>query len=407
MIADNARLIVDMCNALAGVKGDRGHIVQSSNRCFMSPLVSILIPCYNARPWIAQCIQSAIDQTYPHKEIVVVDDGSTDGSLDVIRDFSDRIRFETGPNRGGNVARNRLIELSRGSWLSFLDADDYLLPEKIKRQMTLIASNGNIDVVYSPLIELIQKTGRISQRLVEDDDLYANYIRWVPFSSIAPLWRKSAILEVGGWNPNQPVCQEHELLLRLIMAGKRFELSCEPLSVYRKVDSSISRRWPLSHYTRKAALTDQLEAYLVASGKLKGKHRLALGQVRFEDARTTYAYDKEFAENLIRKIYETQDGFYPSGDRAPFLYRVAFKTFGFRISESIAATVRKYRRFPVSARVTIVQCNCGAEYRRTKEKFLVPHNAICAVCGAALESWSESTHVSIYELVERPDRKPD
>jgi len=368
----------------------------------MGPLVSILIPCYNARPWIAQCIQSAID-----KEIVVVDDGSTDGSLDVIRDFSDRIRFETGPNRGGNVARNRLIELSRGSWLSFLDADDYLLPEKIKRQMTLIASNGNIDVVYSPLIELIQKTGRISQRLVEDDDLYANYIRWVPFSSIAPLWRKSAILEVGGWNPNQPVCQEHELLLRLIMAGKRFELSCEPLSVYRKVDSSISRRWPLSHYTRKAALTDQLEAYLVASGKLKGKHRLALAQARFEDARTAYAYDKEFAENLIRKIYETQDGFYPSGDRAPFLYRVAFKTFGFRISESIAATVRKYRRFPVSARVTIVQCNCGAEYRRTKEKFLVPHNAICAVCGAALESWSESTHVSIYELVERPDRKPD
>jgi glycosyltransferase involved in cell wall biosynthesis len=60
----------------------------------MGPLVSILIPCYNARPWIAQCIQSAIDQTYPHKEIVVVDDGSTDGSLDVIRDFTDRIRSD-------------------------------------------------------------------------------------------------------------------------------------------------------------------------------------------------------------------------------------------------------------------------------------------------------------------------
>ena len=57
--------------------------------------------------------------------------------------------------------------------------------------------------------------------------------------------------------------------------------------------------------------------------------------------------------------------------------------------------------------VTIVQCNCGAEYRRTEEKFLVPHtgDAICAVCGAALESWSESTHVPIYELIERPGRK--
>src|SRR3974390_3591568 len=100
----------------------------------MGPLVSILIPCYNARPWIAQCIQSAIDQTYPHKEIVVVDDGSTDGSLDVIRDFGDRVRVETGPNRGSNVARNRLIELSRGDWLSFLYADDYFFSFKKKTQ---------------------------------------------------------------------------------------------------------------------------------------------------------------------------------------------------------------------------------------------------------------------------------
>jgi len=57
---------------------------------------------------------------------------------------------------------------------------------------------------------------------------------------------------------------------------------------------------------------------------------------------------------------------------------------------------------------TIVQCNCGAEYRRTEEKFLVPHtgDAVCTVCGAALESWCESTHVPTYELIERPDRKP-
>jgi hypothetical protein len=60
-----------------------------------------------------------------------------------------------------------------------------------------------------------------------------------------------------------------------------------------------------------------------------------------------------------------------------------------------------------SMKATIVQCNCGAEYRRTEEKFLVPHtgDAVCTVCGAALESWSESTHVPIYELIERPDKK--
>jgi hypothetical protein len=63
----------------------------------------------------------------------------------------------------------------------------------------------------------------------------------------------------------------------------------------------------------------------------------------------------------------------------------------------------------ISWMTTIVQCNCGAEYRRTEEKFLVPHtgDAVCTVCGAALESWWESTHVPTYELIERPDRKPE
>ena len=80
----------------------------------MTKFVSILIPCYNAERWIAQAIESALAQTWSEKEIIVVDDGSTDRSLEVIRQFDGRIRWETGPNRGGNVARNRLLELARG-----------------------------------------------------------------------------------------------------------------------------------------------------------------------------------------------------------------------------------------------------------------------------------------------------
>jgi glycosyltransferase involved in cell wall biosynthesis len=310
----------------------------------VSQLVSILIPCYNARPWIAQCIQSAIDQTYPHKEIVVVDDGSTDGSPDVVRDFGDRVRFEAGPNCGSNVARNRLVELSRGSWLSFLDADDYLLPEKIERQMALVERNENVDVVYSPVIEFIEKTGKMYPLLIEDDDRFANYIRWSRFSTIALLWRKSAIQEVGGWNENQPVCQEHELLLRLFVAGKEFELLSEPLSVYRKAgESSISRRSPMRTLKHQMALLNKFEDFLVASGKLQDKYHRALAQTRFQAARTAYAHERRFAEDLIRQIRRTNGSFSPRGEAAPLLYRVAFEMFGFRMAEDIAATVRKVR----------------------------------------------------------------
>src|SRR5690606_2283060 len=99
------------------------------------PLVSIIIPCYNAEKYVAEAIQSALDQTYPNCEVIVIDDGSTDGSLEVIQSFGDKIRCETGPNKGGCAARNRGLELAKGEWIQFLDADDLISVEKIERQM--------------------------------------------------------------------------------------------------------------------------------------------------------------------------------------------------------------------------------------------------------------------------------
>ena len=98
-------------------------------------LVSILIPCFNAEKWVAQAIESALAQTWSEKEVIVVDDGSTDNSLEIIRRFDGRIRWESGPNRGGGAARNRLLELASGEWLQYLDADDFLLPQKLERQI--------------------------------------------------------------------------------------------------------------------------------------------------------------------------------------------------------------------------------------------------------------------------------
>ncbi|HEX4350906.1 MAG TPA: glycosyltransferase, partial [Verrucomicrobiae bacterium] len=81
----------------------------------MSPLVSIIIPCYNAERWVKQSIQSALDQNYSPVEIIVIDDGSTDQSLEVIKSFGDKITWETGPNLGANHARNRGLDLAKGN----------------------------------------------------------------------------------------------------------------------------------------------------------------------------------------------------------------------------------------------------------------------------------------------------
>src|SRR5262249_47512646 len=121
-----------------------------------------------------------------------------------------------------------------------------------------------------------------------------------------------------------------------------FELLREPLSVYRRAnDGSISRRSPIRTLAHQATLLNKLEYFLATSGKLQDKHRRALEQTRFQAARTSYAHDREFAEELVRQIYRTNNSFHPRGDAAPLVYRVVFRMFGFGRTEGIAATARK------------------------------------------------------------------
>jgi glycosyltransferase involved in cell wall biosynthesis len=105
------------------------------------PLVSILIPCYNAEPWLAATLESARAQTWPHTEIILVDDGSRDASLTIARQHEARgLRVFTQPNAGASAARNRALREARGEWFQFLDADDLLSPGKIAAQATLLGS---------------------------------------------------------------------------------------------------------------------------------------------------------------------------------------------------------------------------------------------------------------------------
>lgn len=102
----------------------------------MTPLVSILIPAYNAEPWIAETIQSALGQTWPNKEIIVVDDGSTDQTLSIAQKFASKtVSVVTQENQGASAARNNAFELCQGDYIQWLDADDLLSSDKITRQM--------------------------------------------------------------------------------------------------------------------------------------------------------------------------------------------------------------------------------------------------------------------------------
>lgn len=115
----------------------------------MTPLVSIIIPCYNAERWLAETLESALAQTWTAKEILVINDGSTDSSLAVAQQYTTRgVRVIDQPNRGASAARNHGLRLARGDFIQFLDADDLLAPNKIELQIHALAGT-KADVLAS------------------------------------------------------------------------------------------------------------------------------------------------------------------------------------------------------------------------------------------------------------------
>jgi glycosyltransferase involved in cell wall biosynthesis len=116
----------------------------------MKPLVSILIPAYNAEEWIAPAIESAIAQTWGRKEIIVVDDGSTDRTAEVAGRFrSKEVAVVSVPNQGAAAARNHALRLSQGDYIQWLDADDLLAPDKIERQLAVLGDGGSRRILLS------------------------------------------------------------------------------------------------------------------------------------------------------------------------------------------------------------------------------------------------------------------
>jgi len=115
----------------------------------VAPLVSVIIPVYNGEGYLAEALVSAVRQDYGPKEIIVVDDGSTDGSREVARSFGPCLNLASQENCGTGAARNRGVELAKGSLLTFLDQDDVWSEEKLSRQVEALVNDQEVQVVFS------------------------------------------------------------------------------------------------------------------------------------------------------------------------------------------------------------------------------------------------------------------
>ena len=204
----------------------------------MPPTVTIGIPCFNAARWIAASVQSALAQTWPDKEIIVADDGSTDNSVEILQGFGSAIRIVQPGHGGANHARNILLRAATGQWIQYLDADDYLRPEKISRQFAEAGPLENADILYSPVLLENWKDGHPlppePEPLDASADIYSQLLHWQLPQTSGAIWRRDILESIGGWdeNPTQ-LCDEHHCYFRALKAGKRFVFTPTPNAVYR------------------------------------------------------------------------------------------------------------------------------------------------------------------------------
>lgn len=189
------------------------------------PLVSVIIPAYNAEKYLADSIGSVVGQSYPNVECIVVDDGSTDGTADVARRYGDRICYLRQANLERSAARNNGLAKAQGAYVSFLDADDLLAPQKIAEQVEFLAQHQEYEVAYSRVHYFTEGPPRYFysvRRPGPSGDILLQLIFSNFITVNAPLIRRRAIEKAGGFNSDLSHYEDWELLLRLSLTGAAF-----------------------------------------------------------------------------------------------------------------------------------------------------------------------------------------
>lgn len=225
---------------------------------------SVIIPAFNSAATLATAVESVLAQSCPAHEIIVVDDGSTDNTLEVARTFGDKIKVIHQSNAGVSMARNRGVEVATGEWLAFLDADDWYYPDRLRWHTEFIARESDLDFLTGDyeyrredgsLIgtsmamhvsgqEMLEKADGAAAVVMESNEIGAFVADHFGDMHTLSLPRKT-FLGLGGYPPGFKVCEDVHLLTRLCAVTRRAGVICRPLGVYLIHEASATRSDPL------------------------------------------------------------------------------------------------------------------------------------------------------------------
>jgi glycosyltransferase involved in cell wall biosynthesis len=247
------------------------------------PNVSVCIPTYNREILLRETLNSVFAQTYKDFEVVIVDDGSTDGTKQMLQKYGYKVRYYWQKNAGDAAARNRLIELAEGKYISFLDSDDLLYPDALEKMVEAMPNGAENIVVYGPYIAIDEKgdmlhrrkkklySGRITKQLFED----------ILIHSCGSLFPKKILIESGGFDITLPVCSDYDLWLRLSLKYDFISLR-KPVFKRRRHGGNISKTSFANRSTEYKVLED---FYFKGGGREVIPYRWAMRRLSKEQYR--------------------------------------------------------------------------------------------------------------------------
>jgi hypothetical protein len=272
------------------------------------PIVSVIVPCCNARAWVAETIRSVISQRGVNVEILIIDDGSVDGSAEISAALGAQMRVRIIQERHAGVSRSRNLgtRLARGEYLQYLDADDLLEPDTLADRVFALEESG-ADVAYCDWYTWERNSDgsfalgtRCSRTLGQRPDIDLLATAWWPPGAI--LYRRSAVECIGEWDETLPIVQDARFLLDAALSGSSFVHVMRPGLRYRVRDDSLSRHNPYAVLEDAYKNASELQRSWEHSATFDRARRQALRQIYQHLLRSALSMDSAIRVDLAARI---------------------------------------------------------------------------------------------------------
>ena len=253
-------------------------------------MVSVIIPTYNRIATIAQAVDSVLAQTYPDIEIIIADDGSTDGTCESLARYGDKLRIVKQANSGPSAARNLGVSVANGDILAFLDSDDAWLPEKIARQVRVLEKGGKsvpccicnavLETHSGQTVTSFDAAG-IRTELEEGFILNPSHLlatRFLLFNQVVAV-RREVFNRIGGFNRDLWLLEDHDLALRLSIQGK-WGFVKTPLVMKYESEGNLGGEARKDHLGHLAAVEKVLSMFLTEQAHISSSLRLEVERER-------------------------------------------------------------------------------------------------------------------------------